>query len=85
MVDGPKAKLTAADELLTMMDTCIDLSCRLRESGYRIHVSDDSKKAKQTTTSSEQSKSVCFSENMKNKLEILQSILRETSDNLSDF
>lgn len=85
MVDGPKAKIIVSNELLVMVDVCIDLACKLREDVYRIHVSDTSKKAPNKAATSEASKATCFSEIMRSKLEILQFALRETTENISDF
>lgn len=83
---GPQtSKLVTSDEILEMLNECIDMACRVRESAYRVHITADQAKAVSAAPVGKEGKSVCFSTTAKDKITIIQEILKDTIESMNDF
>ncbi len=77
------AKNSVGDELLLLIDNCIQLAGDSRELAYRVHISENIKAAPDQIKKIE--KMSTFATTARDKLLILQSILEDTIESQREF
>ena len=81
--EAKASKQLVGEELLQLIDICIQLATDSREQAYRVHVTDNTKPCGESTKKVERPPT--FSSIAKEKLFILRSILEDTIDSQREF
>jgi hypothetical protein len=79
-------KPSAGDEILQMVEKCIDMAVRARELSYRVHVSEAARSTVNLPPDEGVfNKSCSFSTGAVDRIDKLQAILRDVIETLEDF